>query len=1222
MSELQKRSSPSGTRPTGWRRASMQTVVSNRYSGVIRRLPVETALLLLLRLVAVRPAGEVRKLRMELANDIAERHALGFGPEHDLITAPLDFHLGALETIFLGQPHRLAAAVFEELRRRHSYRVYLRSGAVKSSGGEDGRVAVWKDAAGEKSPVRRRRRVGILRRLDDARSWGRRRIYLDGTEGGRHGNGQLRVCRMDPNVNQNSVSLPDGLRRQFTALERRLWRIETVAAVSSAGVGLLASCLGLFLSDRLWDSPVWWRVLISLAGTAAWVGAAAYWSKHWLFKRRDLRALANLVQAQYRRLGDRLLGIVELTQEEHHTADFSPALYRAAIHQVATEAFAFDFTKAVRARLARRLVWTIAGLLALALLPALLVPAAAWNAVQRWALPMAHIQRFTLVTLDGLPADRIVPHGEPFAVSCAVGYRSFWRPTGAVARFARQPKIGSPVQARNVTLPVPGQVERGVLTLRLGDAEQRVVIHPTYRPSLRELTASIQLPDYLQYPELIETIQSGSLTVLEGSSVAFRGKANRKLAAARLQVDANEPEPLQLQGDGFSSSRVSLEDVSHCTFDWQDRLGLTNGSPWRLAIQPVKDAAPVPDLPDFASEIAILETDVLEVNAVAKDDFGVKELGLRWELVGGGNETNHPAPGMFKAQTSSPQEKQLARTFRFSPAVLQIPADSTVELRATATDFFPGRPPAESTVYRVHVLGGERHAEFIRQRLESLLVQLEEVTRLEEKITEETRALTELPKEQLEAQQTGQQLGELKDTQAQNAANLAELAREGTRTLQEAMRNPTISSDTLREWSNNLQTMQQLAQQQMREAAQSLQSAQQKAAARPPELARALAKEEEVMQALERMQRKVNQNLDQLQALTLAQRLRKLGASEKDIAGQLRKLVPATVGLLPRDLPVRFQRVNDDLVGDQDGTRKESRVLQSELSRFSERTQLENYGKVSKEMAEMRTGEELERLRDLIRENVSMEAMRGLGQWAKRFNDWASILEPKQGSASAGAEGGGGEGGQAVDLTPHLIALLRLREGELNLREQTGLADLQSEMGETYRAVTAALLAGQQQLGEGLGNVQKANPVPALGPPLEETAESMRQVASLLKLPQTDKATERAETRTIDLLTDVVNLINELAQRGGGAPNPEAEDMAFLMRLMAQQRGLSLGMNAGAEGGGNLAGGTTDRRPPPATGEANSKASEARKISRTGARGQNLPMEFREALESYFNEIE
>jgi hypothetical protein len=1027
---------------------------------------------------------------------------------------------------------------------------------------------------------------------------------------------------MNLNQNRDSVSLPGDLRRQFAILERRLLGVETIVALSAAGIGLLVSYLALFLSDRLWDSPVGMRMLVALAGAAAAVWAAVYWLKRWVFRRRDLRALAILVQARYRRLGDRLLGIVELAEEHQHTADFSPALYRAAVHQVAAEAADFDFARAVSPRLAQRLAAGLAALLALALVPAFIVPQAAGNALQRWALPWMPIERLTLVTIEGLPAQRIVPHGEAFDVSCLVRYRSRWRPASAVARFAQQPAIRARVRAGRLSVTIPGQAHSDVLRIRLGDAERRVVILPTHRPALKELIATIELPDYLRYQTITETIQGGSLTVLKGSRVSFQGKANRELATATLRMDAQNPQPLALDGESFSSSPANLDDVAHCTFDWLDRLGLTNGTPWRLAIRSATDATPEAALPDAPPDIAILETDVLEVNARAKDDFGVKDLGLRWEVLAPHNETNRPVPEVFQALTSSPNQKEFSRTFRFSPAVLRIPADSTVELRATATDFFPGRMPAQSPACRVHVLGSERHAEFIRQRLESLLVQLEEVTRLEEKLAEDTRALTGLSPERLDGQQTGQQLSELKDTQAQNAANLTELAEEGIRVLQAAMRNPRVPADTLREWSQNLETMQQLAQGQMREAAQSLQSAWEGAESRPRSLANALAKEEEATEALTQLQRKVSRNLDRLQALTLAQRLRKLGNSETAIGTRLRKIVPDTIGLLPRELPARFQRVNDDLEGDQEATQKDAQGLHSELSRFAERTQLENYARVSKEMGEAAVGQELERLRELIRENVSMEALRGLDDWARRFSNWANLLEPKPGPASPGAQAGGSQSDGAADLTPHLIALLRMREAEMNLREQTGLADLQSEMGPAYREITTALLAAQRQLRKDLGNVQEANPVPALNPPLEETATAMRQVESLLELPQTDKQTERAETKTIELLTDVINLINELAQQQAGRQNPESEDLAFLLRLMAQQTGLSSGMDASPTGGGSMAGGTTDRRPPPQTGDASSRASEARKVSRTGARGQTLPAEFREALESYFNEIE
>ena len=47
--------------------------------------------------------------------------------------------------------------------------------------------------------------------------------------------------------------------------------------------------------------------------------------------------------------------------------------------------------------------------------------------------------------------------------------------------------------------------------------------------------------------------------------------------------------------------------------------------------------------------------------------------------------------------------------------------------------------------------------------------------------------------------------------------------------------------------------------------------------------------------------------MDDLQALTLSQRLRKVGAQEKEIGVQLLKTAPDTIGLPPGDLPGKFK---------------------------------------------------------------------------------------------------------------------------------------------------------------------------------------------------------------------------------------------------------------------------------------------------------------------------
>src|ERR1039458_10252719 len=167
---------------------------------------------------------------------------------------------------------------------------------------------------------------------------------------------------MPQNDNYTLVDLPEGLRRQFERVGQRLWLVETTTAVCGIAASLLLSLLAIFVSDRLWDTPIWLRVLVLLCGLGGATAAGLAWARHWVWRRRDMRALAPLVQRNYRRLRDRLLGIVELANEHQHLSNFSPALYHAAIVQVAEEAEKFDFRQSVNVRPAKNFGWTAAGL--------------------------------------------------------------------------------------------------------------------------------------------------------------------------------------------------------------------------------------------------------------------------------------------------------------------------------------------------------------------------------------------------------------------------------------------------------------------------------------------------------------------------------------------------------------------------------------------------------------------------------------------------------------------------------------------------------------------------------------------------------------------------------------------------------------------------------------------------------------------------------------------
>lgn len=1027
---------------------------------------------------------------------------------------------------------------------------------------------------------------------------------------------------MTANDQSKTVALPEGLRHQFSALERRLWRSETLTGVNLALGSLLLSCFLLFVSDRLWETPPWLRIGLAAAGWAGLAWCALTWLKWWVFRRRDQRALAMLVQRRFRRLGDRLLGIVELANEKERPSYFSPDLYRAAIAQVAQDARQYDFPAAVSRTPSRRAAFALGGILFLAALPILLSPAAAWNAALRWAAPAARIERFTLVALEGLPAELIVAHGEPFALTGRVRYRSFWRPGRAVAQMERQPRILTVREREEVQVRVPGQVEPGVLALRLGDARQRIRITPAHRPSLKELHATVQLPDYLQYPPAQHNLETGTLRMLEGSKVQFQGKVSRTLAAAHVQLADQQLHPLQVEDDRFTSEPLDLEGLTAVAFTWRDPLGLQNTAPWPLQIDAQKDSPPTPELPDLLRDSAMLESEVLDIKMAARDDYGVRELGLNWQLLTEPTGEQTPTPRPFQQAAPNAQSRTFEEVFPFSPAVLGIPGDSIVELRGFATDYLPGREPSRTVVYRVHILGNARHAEMVRQSLESLLSHLEEVTRLEEKVLADTRELERMTPEQLE--EASERIAAAQQEQAENAKHLEQMAQEGTKTLREAFRNPTFSEETLREWVKNLQDMRELSEGQMQQAADALQRARQQQESRSENLAQARQKEQETLEALEDLQRRINKGLDDLQALTLAQRLRKIAGDEKGIAGRLQRIIPEVIGMFPNELAPHFRQAQSAMAADQDSAQKETAELQGEIGRFFERTQKENYGQVNQEMTDSRIAEELLRVRGLIEENVSMDAMQTMLAWSDRLNGWADLLEPK--SDSSGGGGGGGEGSSPDEaLLKELLGLLRAREREVNLRRQTVLLERQKPEATAYEQAAKALAATQEQVRETVSTIQGENPVPALEFPLQDIIDAMAGVEELLHKPQTDRETHLAQTKAIELLSDVINLINEQQQRASSSSQQQrasAEEMAFLMQMMRLQSSFGPGQGTNPQGGGNPAGGTTDRAAAAGVGDPAGKMGEDRGVPRASGSTAPAPVEFRDALDNYYRALE
>lgn len=208
-------------------------------------------------------------------------------------------------------------------------------------------------------------------------------------------------------------SLPSSLIESLTNLKKLSRKIFSIKFGSLLLVSLCISWLGLFISDRLWDTPIGVRLLVSCSG---WLGAILF---AWMIRRNAFlkstspQWLARQVRAKFGGPGDRFLGIIELAEKRNtDSPHYSESLYRAALQRVEKEISHLSLSETFDRQPGRR-----AGVAAILCLFATLAcfytyPGLALNASMRWASPWSNLQRKTLTRFSEVPSTLYIAKGE------------------------------------------------------------------------------------------------------------------------------------------------------------------------------------------------------------------------------------------------------------------------------------------------------------------------------------------------------------------------------------------------------------------------------------------------------------------------------------------------------------------------------------------------------------------------------------------------------------------------------------------------------------------------------------------------------------------------------------------------------------------------------------------------------------------------------------------
>ncbi|MEZ6138801.1 MAG: hypothetical protein R3C53_28275 [Pirellulaceae bacterium] len=601
-------------------------------------------------------------------------------------------------------------------------------------------------------------------------------------------------------LDHERLVVPDSLRGQLLGFRSRVWSSKLGEAVLFGVVAVLLAFLTVYVVDRFLDTPRTALLGIFLAALAAWL--VLPWALHrWVWRNRTLDQLARLLRVREPSVGDQLLSVIELADNASEQAR-SRSLCAAAIKQVAESAQHRDFNQAAPPTRIKSLAWvfSIAGVATILL--AILFPTAANNAWARFSAPWKNTPRYTFTAVQPLSPIIVVPHGETVPLDIRLSSESRWHPEVAHLQLANLTPLAATLDGDTYHFELPPQTTELPLRLKVGDYKQVVKLEPKLRPELIAASATIKLPAYLERPEAVEQdVRSGSLTVVDGSQATITAAASRALRSASVNG-----EDVAVDQERFSSAALAITgEESKLTIAWRDHDGLTGLEPFELALKPALDELPSVIAQDLPRQAVVLDSEQINFQALAADDYGVKQIGISWK----GLDTRlvaEPAVGEKLLSAGGPHNSSMQVPGTFSAVALGIPAQP-IEVQLWVEDYMPDHERVYSAPHVLYVLTAEEHAIWITSQLSKWHRASLDVRDKEMQLHETNKRLRAMSEEELADEEMRNELRRQSSLEAANGRRLSALSKNGEDLLRQAARNPEIGVGHLDRWAEMLQIL-------------------------------------------------------------------------------------------------------------------------------------------------------------------------------------------------------------------------------------------------------------------------------------------------------------------------------------------------------------------------------------------------------------------------------
>ena len=412
--------------------------------------------------------------------------------------------------------------------------------------------------------------------------------------------------------------------------------------------------------------------------------------------------------------------------------------------------------------------------------------------------------------MEGNADRRVVAYAEPFDVEARLKEDSPWKPESGEAQYADQTPIVAERDGASYKFQLPPQTKEGNVALRVGDARRSIPVEPKLRPALKDLTAKVQLPDYLQRQEpRIDDVRGGIVNLVKGSTATLEATTTRELSEATLN---NRPQ--EVDGARVMTEPISVETTTEMHLTWRDRFGLAAREPQVLRFEALNDEAPTVALSKLKNNQVVISNEVLAFEIQASDDFGVKRIGLEWEGIRNPIHNPEPTSGEKIISAGTPTSDTLSVAATFSPKRESVKPQS-LRLRAYAEDYLPDRDRIYSSHLVLHVLTPSEHFKWLVGQMQLWTGAAKDVHDKELQLHQINRELRDLPAETLDDPAQRKRIQEQAAAERANAARLDSLVETGMELVQEAAKNEEFDAEQLESWGDIIERLEDIAGQRM-----------------------------------------------------------------------------------------------------------------------------------------------------------------------------------------------------------------------------------------------------------------------------------------------------------------------------------------------------------------------------------------------------------------------